>query len=156
MGVRKKSIKNHKKEKELVLNFDGSYRERHGKKEFGCGWILKLDGKVVQQRSFGGECTVEFSSNAAEYSSLLDALEYLDGVELIYDRLLIVGDSKLVINQISGFWKINKGLYVDVAKKVLNNLENRKGNWSCKWTSRDNNQEADELSGLGLNGVKIE
>lgn len=140
-------------EKELTINFDGSYRFSFGKHEFGCGWVMKLNGVFLVSKSFGGETKGPYSSNAAEYRALKDAIEFLMKFENIeFDRLKIIGDSRLVINQISKKWKIHSGIYVVEAKKVKDYLDrNFHNNIEFVWVSRNNNQEADELSKEGLN-----
>ena len=53
------------------------------------------------------------SNNVAEYAGVLQVLKYL--APRPPGRVTIHGDSKLVINQLNGKWRIRKGLYRSIA-----------------------------------------
>lgn len=140
-------------ERHITIHFDGAYRYSYGKHEYGCGWVISQNGVDIVSKSFGGISEEPFSSNASEYLALKDALEYLIISEYFeFDRLTIVGDSRLVINQISDKWKMNEGIYVKIGREVKNYIYlHFHRNVDYKWISRNFNQKADELSKIGLN-----
>lgn len=87
----------------------------------------------------------ETSNNVAEYSGFLAILDYLKDRDLHRKPIRIYGDSKLVIEQMFGRWKIKQGHYVPLAlraRSLLKEFPNLRG----EWISRDENSIADELS----------
>lgn len=132
----------------VTIHFDGAYRFSYGIHEYGCGWVMDINGVDLVSKSFGGVSESPFSSNKAEY---LVKSEYFE-----FDKLSIIGDSRLVINQISNKWKIHSGIYVDIAKEVKDYLYlHFHKNVDFKWTKRENNTKADKLSKEGLNNYKL-
>ena len=87
----------------------------------------------------GGICGEgpQMSNNVAEYHALLRLFNYLDKLPLPEDETVEVrSDSQLLVNQMSGEWRIKKGLYVDLARKAYRRL---KGVYTFKWIPRDEN-----------------
>jgi len=122
--------------------FDGSFRLNDGNHIMGIGGVVKVDG--VEVYCFADTIREQGSSNTAEYLALIKVLEFL--LEAKYNGpILIRGDSKLVINQINGFWDIKEGTYVLAAFKAAELFKELK-NVKIKWTSRYNNIESDKLS----------
>jgi ribonuclease HI len=63
--------------------------------------------------------------------------------------VVIHGDSKLVINQLTGRWRIKKGLYLSIAietKQLLAHLRGLGWQISFCWIPREQNEECDALS----------
>jgi ribonuclease HI len=127
----------------IVCHFDGAcvYQRRAS-----CGAVIRRDGRVIWRasqpvldRGTGLTC------NVAEYAGLLLVLNYLIDHGLNHERILIVGDSMLVIKQAFGRWRIKNGCYVALAheaKQLLTQFPNITG----KWVPREYNSAADRLS----------
>ena len=83
-----------------LLQFDGASEPNPGE---SCGGAVLFtpDRKVVFER---GEYIDYATNNQAEYTGLLVGL--VSCVEQGIKNLLIEGDSKLVINQVAGKWKV--------------------------------------------------
>lgn len=86
------------------------------------------------------------SNNVAEYSALILGLEWLIDHGMQDERIVVRGDSSLVINQLSGKWKKAKaarirGLYLR-ALELLKHFKNVK----LEWVDREQNKQADLLS----------
>lgn len=83
------------------------------------------------------------SNNVAEYAgacaALTKAAEY-PGV------ILLRGDSKLVIMQLQGKWKVNGGLYHPFYLKAKEVYDREKSRLKLQWIPRDQNDECDALS----------
>ena len=118
--------------------FDGSF---NGKRmAIGC-IIYNQDGENVYQVSELVPGTG--SSNYAEYCACIKVLRWLN--ERDFKKAYVSGDSKLVINQLLGIWKIKEGIYVSKAyeaKELLDKLNNV----HMRWIRRSRNVEADKLS----------
>jgi ribonuclease HI len=81
----------------------------------------------------------------AEYAGLIAALRYLLDAGLNRERVLVHGDSQLVINQMFGRWRIKGGCYADLAREAKTFLA-QFPNVTGKWVPRHRNSIADELS----------
>jgi len=90
------------------------------------------------------------SNNVAEYAGVLHVLKYLSCRPP--GRVTIHGDSKLVINQLNGRWRICKGLYLPTAieaKELLAYLHGLGWEINLCWIPRAQNEECDALSKKG-------
>jgi ribonuclease HI len=85
------------------------------------------------------------SNNRAEYEALCEALRWLVAKNLSNEKILVKSDSRLLVNQMLGKWKIKDGLYL-VAYKKARCLANRFIDLSFEWVSREMNEEADSLT----------
>jgi ribonuclease HI len=87
----------------------------------------------------------ETSNNLAEYLGLIAILEQFIHIEAQHELIMVYGDSNLVIQQMSGHWKIKEGIYEPFAQraKILTNEFSRIG-W--QWIPRGQNTIADGLS----------
>jgi ribonuclease HI len=93
------------------------------------------------------------SNNEAEYEALLHRLRL--AASLGIKRLLVYGDSAVVINQVNKSWDRNKEnmdtYYLEVCK-----LENKFYGLEFHHVVRDNNVAADVLSKLGSTPLKYQ
>ena len=75
------------------------------------GYVIEVDGQVlIEGKGVIGKGRM-ISNNVAEYSALIALLEKLAELNLRND-VIIMGDSQLVINQMSGAWGARGGLYL--------------------------------------------
>ena len=87
----------------------------------------------------------KMSNNVAEYVAVQKAAQWLTSNGLASEDILFKSDSKLVVNQMNGEWKVDKGLYVDyhdraaVAVKKLTRAR-------FIWIPREQNEYADSLT----------
>jgi ribonuclease HI len=98
----------------------------------------------------------ETSNNVAEYSGFIAILEYFIEHGLENESITVHGDSKLVIEQVSGNWKMHGGYYIPLAIKAKE-LYKKFSKLKLKWIPRDQNDIADELSKAELKkaGIKF-
>ena len=85
------------------------------------------------------------SNNIAEYSGFLAVLRWFIDQRLTDAEIMVRGDSKLVIKQMFGSWRIKNALYVPLAlqgRQMLTQFSNING----LWIPRDQNPLADELA----------
>ena len=86
------------------------------------------------------------SNNEAEYDALLHGLCL--AVSLGIKRLLVYGDSLLVVQQVNKEWGINRDT-MDAYVEEIRKLENKFSGLEIHHVDRDNNVGADVLSKLG-------
>ena len=122
-------------------HFDGASRGNPG--PAGAGAVI-YDGETVVWRCARalGTCT----NNEAEYMALAILADELEarGVK----SAEICGDSKLVISQISGAWKIKEPRLAALARPIMAKLAALGA--SYRWIPRSLNAEADMLSNKAL------
>ena len=104
-----------------------------------------IDGKREWETSGYIPASRETSNNVGEYSAFISILDALKDLNPHNQPSIIRGDSKLVIMQMFGGWRIRQGLYVPFAikaRKKLRQIRNVEG----RWIPREQNSVADELS----------
>jgi len=113
---------------------DGGYKNDGGNYSNLTGYgSYKVVGEpdiIIEHKTFNlPEAT---SNNCAEYLSLIELLRYL--VQYNYIDVIIYMDSKLVVNQVNGLWKIN---YKNL-QQLRDTVVSIKVNFELKWTPREN------------------
>jgi ribonuclease HI len=76
------------------------------------------------------------SNNLAEYLSLIALLNCLEKIGA--DEVTIRGDSRLIIEQVSGRWKVKEESFKPLCKKARGILEKYTG-WKLQWCPREEN-----------------
>lgn len=132
---------------DLIINTDGASRGNPGPAAYG--YIIKSkDGVILHQE---GKTLGETTNNIAEYTGVLRALEY---VRDHYSKkaphtVLLVADSMLVVEQLSGRYKI-KNPKLKVLFDQIKGLEFELGRVDYKHTMREGNFIADRLANQAL------
>lgn len=129
-----------------TIYFDGATRESNPSDKIGYGVII--DGEEHMGSMYS--CIGNLTNNLAEYHGFLLALRLIEHLE--YEgTILIMGDSKLLIKQMTGEWKIKEGIYCSLARGCLNILKRLDHlDIRLKWIPREENKEADALSKKAL------
>jgi ribonuclease HI len=94
----------------------------------------------------------EVSNNEAEYQALLHGLRL--AVSLGIKRLLVYGDSLLVVQQVNKEWDVNKDTMNAYVTKIRK-LENKFSRLKIHHVIRDNNMGADVLYKLGSDRANV-
>ena len=133
---------------ELTIFFDGSNEPKNPGGVATYGWVIKEAGETSTTGQGEFERGPESTNNRAEYAGLGFALRHiLDTMGgTAVDKLHICGDSKLVIEQLSGRWKCNKDHLRKLRDRCLELLEQIGCKWDAAWIPREQNTEADALS----------
>lgn len=113
------------------------------------GFVVYQDGKeLVRAHGFDGD---PVSNNHAEYAGLIAALNSVK--PFADDEIVVKSDSKMLVNQMAGAWKVSKKAYnnPDEGSYVEKFLEARElarkfAKLRFEWIPREQNTEADELS----------
>jgi ribonuclease HI len=129
----------------IVCYFDGSCEPRNPGGNMGFGVVMKADGDVFHEWTNFVRAHPHNSNNVAEYSALEYCLNKLIEMGLTDHEIEIIGDSNLVIQQMSGKWKMKGGMYLQYALSCRGLLP-KFSNLSFKWVPRHLNVEADNLS----------
>jgi len=130
---------------EATLWFDGSASPNPGA---GGGGIILVDfrGKEVLRQSFSVANIREFgdvSSNQAEYSALVHGMKMALSNKIL--KLLVKGDSELVIKQMNGYYRVDSERIIPYYKAAVH-LRKQFLELKFEHISREDNQIADKLS----------
>lgn len=134
--------------RELLIEADGGSRGNPGESGSGAVVIDRTTGELlVEIAEYIGQAT----NNVAEYRALLAGVEAaleIDPQAQIEVRM----DSKLVIEQMSGAWKIKHPDMQALAIKVHQQLAGRPVRWV--WIPREQNSRADALANQAMDSKK--
>jgi ribonuclease HI len=104
-------------------------------------YVIYRDGELVgQDAGFVGEGV---TNNEAEYEALVRGLKAV--LPYSAEPVVVMSDSQLLVNQMSGKWKVKKGAYMDryiEAKKLAGGFRSLE----FMWISRELNEKADGLT----------
>ena len=139
----------------LVVEADGGSRGNPGVAGYGALVRDPATGRVLWE---GAAPLGRESNNVAEYSGLiagLRAAQRIDPAAEVLARL----DSKLVVEQMAGRWKIKhedmRRLALE-ARGLAAELKRAGGSVSYAWVPRAENKDADALSNAGMDGRTID
>ncbi len=113
------------------------------------GFVIYKDGERI--RSEQGVAGQAVTNNYAEYLCLVKALEYLGSHR--HDEITVFSDSKLLVQQMKGEWKVKKGAYREKYIKAKE-LAGKFSNLRFQWIPREKNREADELTNIAFDKAK--
>ena len=113
------------------------------------GYAAYRDGREIKTgHGFDGE---PVSNNHAEYAGLIEALRSVE--DLSDEEIVIKSDSKMLVNQMSGEWKVSKKAFKNTAEGsyvemflVARDLAKKFRTLRFVWVPREENVEADALS----------
>jgi ribonuclease HI len=133
----------------ITIYFDGLCYPKNPGGVAAYGYLVYRDGVPIW-RGFGavGEGR-GMTNNVAEYEGLRAAAQWLVD-EGIKEKILIKGDSQLVIKQMKGEYRVNSATskkYVPEIKRLLEGSD-----VSLSWVPREENEEADKLSRVAYEG----
>jgi ribonuclease HI len=125
------------------IQFDGAAIPNPGKMAIGV--VLLENDNIITKIS--KKLPNNGTNNVAEYSALLTGIS--KAIELGWDKVSIEGDSKLVVNQINGTWRINKAHLKSLYNQIISELSKFES-YTIKWIPREKNFVADELASKAL------
>jgi ribonuclease HI len=128
------------------MYFDGSLTLE------GVGAGVLLISPMGEQLKYVLQIFWKVSNNEAEYEALLHRLRL--AASLGIKRLLVYGDSAVVINQVNKSWDCNKE-NMDAYCLEVRNIENKIYGHEFHHVVRDNNVAADVLSKLGSTRAQV-
>lgn len=134
----------------VIIEADGGSRGNPGPAAFGSALVNAETNEVIAAR---GETIGIASNNVAEYRGLIGGLEL--ALEHTPDAEVEVRmDSKLVIEQMAGRWKIKHAAMKPLALEA-NVLAQQLAPITWTWVPRERNKRADALANAALDGTPI-
>lgn len=139
---------------EVTVYFDGGFDLSSNYAGLGCVIFFKQNGKNYRlRRNLSQEELL--SNNEAEYAALYFAIEELELLGVHHQTVRFVGDSQVVINQMSGEWPVYEKDLAYWADKIDEKLNKLGIKPEFQLIPRNENQEADRLATQALNNVEI-
>ncbi|MGC4111538.1 MAG: bifunctional RNase H/acid phosphatase [Nocardioides sp.] len=133
-----------------VVEADGGSRGNPGPAAYGA---LVKDADTGQVLAEDGTTIGVASNNVAEYRGLIAGLTM--AAEVAPDAALEVRmDSKLVVEQMSGNWKIKHPDMKPLALQANRLVTARPGPTTYTWVPREQNKHADRLANEALDGIR--
>ena len=140
---------------DLIVEADGGSRGNPGVAGYGALVRCAASRRVLAERAAP---LGRASNNVAEYTGLIEGLRVaaeLDPAAAVEVRM----DSKLVVEQMSGRWKIKhedmRRLALQ-ARELVQAREAAGGSVVLTWIPRESNKAADRLSNLGMDGETVD
>ena len=129
----------------LIAYFDGACEPVNPGGALGWGVVIFNGSERLFEVADKRPAAPTNTNNVAEYLGFLTILDWLETSAYFDNRVIIRGDSKLVINQMFGNWRIKAGAYADFARQAKRRL-GRFSNVSGEWIPREQNTVCDDLS----------
>lgn len=133
----------------ITAYFDGLCEPKNPGGVATYGFLVLRDGKILHEGH--GLAATPYSdgatNNVAEYSGALRALEWLLSQGLEKEKILVRGDSDLIIKQIKGEYKVKSPLLAPLYSQVKALLP-RFPSLAFEWVPREENRDADRLTNL--------
>lgn len=123
--------------------FDGATLYKNPSEKIGYGVLYNNEEHIGSYYSSAGNLT----NNLSEYYGFLLSLRLVE-MKKPEGSILISCDSKLVVKQMNGEWRIKDGGYAKVARGCLKLFNKLKKKYEIKlvWIPREQNDIADRLS----------
>lgn len=129
------------------VNTDGGSRGNPGPAGYGAVVVDDSGALLMEISEYIGTAT----NNVAEYSAVVDALETIaaHGGD---ENVVVRADSKLVVEQLSGRWKIKNPSMQELAMRAKRALPARRVRF--QWVPRAENSAADKLANEAMDSQK--
>lgn len=123
--------------KTATAHIDGASRGNPGVASFGV--VITFDGKkYILKKNLGIK-----TNNAAEYEGLLALLKWAEENKI--ENLKVFSDSKLLVEQIKGKYKVKSKNLKELHQKAMEMIE-KIPKFSVYFIKREYNKEADEIA----------
>jgi len=138
----------------IEVYFDGGFDVGSKRSGLGCVIYYEQNGKSYRLRQNSPSSELA-SNNEAEYAALYLGIQELELLDVHHMPVRFIGDSKVVINQMSGEWPaLEKDLSM-WADRIDEKLKNLGIQPEYELVPRKANAEADRLATQALNGIEI-
>ena len=138
----------------LIVEADGGSRGNPGVAGYGA-LVREADGRLLAERAAPLGTA---SNNVAEYTGLIEGLRAVLDLGRADAQVLVRMDSKLVVEQMNGRWKIkheDMRRLAGEARELAGAIEAAGGQVAYAWVPREENAAADALSNLGMDGDTV-
>ncbi|MCE7794456.1 ribonuclease H family protein [Salipaludibacillus sp. CUR1] len=138
----------------LTVYFDGGFDQGTKQSGLGCAIYYEQNGKSFRLRKnrLAGELD---TNNEAEYAALYLSLQELEQLGVHHLPVIFKGDSRVVLNQLSGEWPCMEPELNKWADRIEDKMEQLGITPEYRLISRKKNREADHLASQALQEIEI-
>lgn len=138
----------------ITVYFDGGFDRETNKSGMGCVIYYEQNGKSYRLRR--NAPSVELTSNnEAEYAALYLCLQELELLDVHHLPVRFIGDSQVVINQLSEEWPTLENNLSRWADRIEAKLKDLTIQATYELVGRKRNSEADRLATQALHDISI-
>lgn len=134
----------------IEISIDGSCQPRNPGGTACYGYVIRKGEKLLFRRKGVVGTGEGMTNNVAEYHALINAIEKIRDLDLEKERIVVKSDSKLLVNQMKGDWKVKAAFLMPLHRKAMALV--RDLDISFKWIRREENEEADSLADSAYQG----
>ena len=142
----------------ITAYFDGCCEPKNPGGSMGFGAVIYIDGVEKFTLSQQVNAHPNNTNNVAEYQAFGWLLKTISDLKTDNALIEIFGDSKLVVEQMNGNWRIKEGSYVKFAHRAKDIFQklSKNNDVNLKWIPRGENAVADELSKKPMKDAGVE
>lgn len=139
-----------KKIKLIEIHTDGGSRGNPG--PAGIGVTANVEGEEIFTVS---KAIGETTNNVAEYTAVIEALNYIEANKINSEKIRFILDSELIVRQITGQYKVKLPHLQELKSQIVKKIEKLRekkfiNQITFKHVKRHENKRADELVNLAL------
>ncbi|MBY6035902.1 reverse transcriptase-like protein [Fictibacillus nanhaiensis] len=138
----------------ITIYFDGGFKADRGTSGQGIVIHYSQNGITYRMKKNTSYTNIE-SNNEAEYAALWIAARELEELGVQYEEVIIMGDSKVVIEQMKGEWPVYESNLQTWADKIEALFKKHQIDPIYTWIPRNENKVADQLVQQALQGKII-
>jgi len=138
----------------ITVYFDGGFDHATSRSGLGCVIYYDQSGKSYRMRRNAPSAELT-SNNEAEYAALYLSLQELELLNVHHLPVRFIGDSQVVIKQMSGDWPALEKELSSWADRIDDKLKDLGVQPEYELVPRKSNTEADRLATQALNGIDI-
>lgn len=138
----------------VMVYFDGGFDRATSSSGLGCVIYYEQSGKSYRLRRNAPSSELT-SNNEAEYAALHLCLQELELLNVHHLPVRFIGDSQVVINQLTGDWPALEKVLSGWADRIDEKMKDLGIQPEYELVQRKLNSEADRLATQALNGVSI-
>ena len=127
----------------IQVNFDGLCQPCNPGGIACFAFIIKDDKNTIHREY--GLAAHNSTNNVAEYTGIVKALEWLIANNFTNEKIIVRGDSQLVINQVKRKYEVYAPNIIPLYRKVKS-LISKFNNIQTEWIPREENKEANKLT----------
>ena len=138
----------------VKVYFDGGFDLSTKKSGLGCVIYYEQSGKSYRLRSNAPSSELT-SNNEAEYAALYLALQELEHLHVHHQPVTIIGDSQVVIKQMTEEWPTLERNFLEWADRIEGKMKGLGIQPEYELIPRKANAEADRLATQALSGIQV-
>lgn len=139
---------------DVTVYFDGGFNRETRYSGLGCSIYYEQNGKSYRLRK-NALVKELWNNNEAEYAAFHLALKELELLGVHHLPVTFIGDSQVVINQLSGEWPCYEEELVAWMERIEEGFEKLGITAQYELVARNQNREADQLASQALKEIEI-